>query len=107
MELRVIRIALARFFCKFLGSLHAVQPHQGPRQLELAVPGVAIQLKSSTGEGFGSREALVVRKERGQAEERLMAALAEVGGFLQIFLTPGGVCRVRGVLAAPVRGSVG
>src|SRR3989442_15136873 len=89
MELRVIRIALARFFCKFLGSLQAVQPHQGPRQLELAVPGVAIQLKSSAGEGFGPREALVVRKERGQAEERLIAALGGVRGLLESLLSPG------------------
>src|SRR5712691_9070107 len=92
MELRVIRIALARFFCKFLGSLHAVQPDQGPRQLELAVPGVAIQFKSSSGEGFGFREALVVREKRGQAEEGLgIAALAEVDGFLEGLLGLGGL----------------
>src|SRR2546427_11349861 len=30
MEQWVIGIALARFFCNFLGSLHPVQPHQGP-----------------------------------------------------------------------------
>jgi len=81
MQQRVIGIALARFFCNFLGSLHPVQPHQGPRQLKLAVPGVAIQLQPSARQGFGFREPLVVREKRGQAEEGLrIAALAEVEG---------------------------
>src|SRR3989442_606987 len=82
-----VALAGAGFAGAFLRSVHLVQPHQGTRQLELAVPGVALQLESSASEWFGFGEAVVLREKRGQAEEgQGITALAEVDGFLEGFL---------------------
>src|SRR2546422_3233815 len=82
-----VALAGAGFAGAFLRSVHLIQPHQGTRQLELAVPGVALQLESSASEWFGFGEAGVLLEKRGQGKKgQGIAALAEGDGFLEGFL---------------------
>src|SRR5207302_3942941 len=70
-----VALAGAGFAGAFLRSVHLIQPHQGTRQLELAVPGVAIQLESSAREWFGNSWRSEEHTSELQSRENLVCRL--------------------------------